>query len=211
MTTVGASTIDRAFPADLVLEDGTVLTGTSLFKGKALSNTTYIPLFYGFKKKNYCEPGSLKKSQVSGKIVVCDVGFGVFQGVVVKEAGGVGVVSLNTPEEENPWDLNYPAISVAFADASKSEVLVTRTVTHVSDVASATYKVSITSPKDVTVTVDPETLVFKEKGEKLSYKVEIQADKKMLLENKSKKNDFDLGRLVWTDGKHQVTSLIVMV
>ncbi|KAK0593149.1 hypothetical protein LWI29_031906 [Acer saccharum] len=429
MTTVGASTIDRAFPADLVLEDGTVLTGTSLFKGKALSNTTYIPLFYGFKEKNYCEPGSLKKSQVSGKIVVCD-GSGVFQGVVVKEAGGVGVVSLNTPEEgeglmaepymipglqitlssrekllnyinstknagatmvfhgtklgykpapvvaffssrgpnplsnyvlkpdviapgvnilaawpanippsrlsvdprrtefnilsgtsmacphvsgiaallkgahpdwspamiksalmttaythdhdgnpildekdlketnvwgmgaghvdpekaldpglvydltvedylgflcasnystkniktitgrsvtcslskiENPWDLNYPAISVAFADASKSEVLVTRTVTHVSDVSSATYKVSITSPKDVTVTVDPETLVFKEKGEKLSYKVKIQADKKMLLENKRKKNDFDLGRLVWTDGKHQVTSLIVLV
>ncbi|TXG49528.1 hypothetical protein EZV62_025403 [Acer yangbiense] len=387
MTTVGASTIDRAFPADLVLEDGTVLTGTSLiFKGKALSNTTYIPLFYGFKEKNYCEPGSLKKSQVSGKIVVCDVGLGVFQGVVVKEAGGVGVVSLNTPEEdeglmaepymipglqitlssrekllnninstknagatmvfhgtklgykpapvvaffssrgpnplsnyvlkpdviapgadpdwspamiksalmttaythdhdgnpildekdlketnvwglgaghvdpekaldpglvydltvedylgflcasnystkdikkisvrsvncslskiENPWDLNYPAISVAFADASeslKSEVLVTRTVTHVSDVASATYKVSITSPNDVTVTVDPETLVFKEKGEKQSYKVKIQADKKMLFENKSKKNDFDLGRLVWTDGKHQVTSLIVLV
>ncbi|KAK1572425.1 hypothetical protein Q3G72_032503 [Acer saccharum] len=293
MTTVGASTIDRAFPADLVLEDGTVLTGTSLFKGKALSNTTYIPLFYGFKEKNYCEPGSLKNSQVSGKIVVCD-GSGVFQGVVVKEAGGVGVVSLNTPEEAlmttaythdhdgnpildekdlketnvwgmgaghvdpekaldpglvydltvedylgflcasnystkniktitgrsvtcslskigNPWDLNYPAISVAFADASKSEVLVTRTVTHVSDVASATYKVSITSPKDVTVTVDPETLVFKEKGEKLSYKVKIQADKKMLLENKRKKNDFDLGRLVWTDGKHQVTSLIVLV
>ncbi|KAK3232441.1 hypothetical protein Dsin_004322 [Dipteronia sinensis] len=99
ITTVGATTIDRAFPADLVLEHGTVITGSSLYKGKTLSNTTYIQLFYGNQETNYCEPGSLKKSLVTSKIVVCDTGMvsGTEKGVVVMEADGVGVVSLNTP------------------------------------------------------------------------------------------------------------------
>ncbi|KAL5734984.1 hypothetical protein ACOSP7_032845 [Xanthoceras sorbifolium] len=433
ITTVGASTIDRAFLTDLVLEDGTVITGSSLYKGKPFSNTTYFPLFYGH-EPNYCEPGSLDKELVSGKIVVCDRGGLVLRaekGLVVREAGGVGLVVANTPDLgegitadahlipglaitasarekllnyinstenpqatmvfhgtqlgfkpapvvasfssrgpnpisnyfvkpdviapgvnilaawpdnvpptgldkdprrtkfnimsgtsmscphvsglaallkgahpdwspamiksalvttaythdhdgnplldekdlketnvwgmgaghvdpekaldpglvydltgedylgflcatkmspkdikmiarrsvncstskiENPWDLNYPNIGVDFdnasSESSNSEVLVTRTVTHVSDDVAASYTVSITSPKDVTVTVDPETLVFKEKGEKQSYRVRIQTNKKRkLLQNK---NDNEFGRLVWTDGKHQVTSLIVV-
>ncbi|CAN6199541.1 unnamed protein product [Urochloa humidicola] len=43
MTTVGAATVDRLFPADLILGDGTVLTGQSFYSSKA-SRTTVTPL-----------------------------------------------------------------------------------------------------------------------------------------------------------------------
>ncbi|KAJ4720776.1 Subtilisin-like protease [Melia azedarach] len=98
ITTVGASTIDRKFPADLVLDDETVITGASLYKGKTFSNKTYFPLIY---MGSETEPGtcmSLNPDEVRGKIVVCDRGDTprAAKGVTVKNAGGVGVVLVNS-------------------------------------------------------------------------------------------------------------------
>ncbi|XP_057964248.1 subtilisin-like protease SBT1.5 [Malania oleifera] len=100
ITTVGASTIDRTFPADLILENGEVLTGASLYVGKPLPSKTYFPLVY-IANGNYgtstCAPGSLDPAQVRGKIVVCDRGGGsrVGKGKTVMDAGGIGVVVAN--------------------------------------------------------------------------------------------------------------------
>ncbi|KAL6968553.1 hypothetical protein U1Q18_034356 [Sarracenia purpurea var. burkii] len=109
ITTVGASTIDRKFPADILLEDGTVITGVSLYNGKPLPAKTYFPLIYAGNASSrgensskispaaICMPGSLDQKLVRGKIVVCDRG-GVprlAKGAAVKESGGVGVIVEN--------------------------------------------------------------------------------------------------------------------
>ncbi|KAI5680487.1 hypothetical protein M9H77_01714 [Catharanthus roseus] len=113
ITSVGASTIDRKFPADLVLEDGRVLIGSSLYHGHRLQERTYYPLIYAgnasanishgvgpigiFSARGTCMTDSLRKEAVEGKIVVCDRGGSsrVAKGEVVQKAGGVGVVVAN--------------------------------------------------------------------------------------------------------------------
>ncbi|XP_057483565.1 subtilisin-like protease SBT1.5 [Actinidia eriantha] len=113
VTTVGASTIDRKFPADLLLADGTVITGVSLYSGKPLLKKTYLPLIYAGNASSgnqiigfpfgatTCLPGSLDKKLVRGKIVVCDRGGSprAAKGLAVKEAGGVGVIVENVDGE----------------------------------------------------------------------------------------------------------------
>eukprot|EP00257_Ricinus_communis_P018498 XP_015577229.2 LOW QUALITY PROTEIN: subtilisin-like protease SBT1.5 [Ricinus communis] len=101
--TVGASSIDRKFPADLLLEDGGVISGVSLFNGAAFPENEYWPLIYAANASlnssdasAYCD-GSLDQELVSGKIVVCDTGMlsSPEKGLVVKASGGVGAVVAN--------------------------------------------------------------------------------------------------------------------
>ncbi|KAJ8546524.1 hypothetical protein K7X08_032401 [Anisodus acutangulus] len=104
ISTVGASTIDRKFPADLVLGNGKRITGASLYKGDPFN---HLPLVYGGNAsiglKNgathsssfsaaTCMLDSLDKELVRGKIVVCNRGGTprVAKGEVVKDVGGVG-------------------------------------------------------------------------------------------------------------------------
>uniref|UniRef100_A0A5B7BNW5 Putative subtilisin-like protease n=1 Tax=Davidia involucrata TaxID=16924 RepID=A0A5B7BNW5_DAVIN len=111
-------------------------------------------------------------------------------------------------KQYKPWDLNYPAISVAFdvsSRPSKFDVAVTRTVTHVSE-GAASYSVTVVSPKGARVKVDPPKMVFKAKGEKQSYVVRISAEKEPPGEVYT-----ESGKLTWTDGKHEVTSPVVVV
>lgn len=112
ITTVGASTIDRKFPVDLILANGTVITGSSSYNGKPLDGKTYYPLIYAadavkhnssesFPFPSLCMPGSLDEKLVRGKIVVCDRGevSRVAKGIAVREAGGVGVVVAGVPPD----------------------------------------------------------------------------------------------------------------
>ncbi|XP_055962031.1 subtilisin-like protease SBT1.4 [Mercurialis annua] len=99
--TVGASTIDRDFPADVVLGDGSVFSGVSLYSGKPLPGSK-LPLVYGGDVGNrYCLTGRLSPSQVRGKIVVCDQGRigGAEKESAVKSAGGLGMILTNIGEE----------------------------------------------------------------------------------------------------------------
>ncbi|XBI97939.1 hypothetical protein VPH35_018229 [Triticum aestivum] len=95
MLTVGASTMDRIFPADV---------------GQSLSNSTLpanepIEMISGEKANSagqsvansvLCLPGSLDRAKVAGKIVVCTGARGrAAKGQVVKQAGGVGMVLCN--------------------------------------------------------------------------------------------------------------------
>ncbi|KAK9084284.1 hypothetical protein Scep_030755 [Stephania cephalantha] len=107
ITTVGAGTIDRKFPADLVLENGRVVTGSSLYSGDPLPTNKLFPLVYAGNGSNagsgaaICDSGSLDPKHVRGKIVVCDRG-GVSRaekGYNVRKAGGVGMVVANTDGE----------------------------------------------------------------------------------------------------------------
>ena len=96
--TVGASTIDREFPADVVLGNGRIFRGVSLYTGDPL-NATHLPLVLADEcGSRLCVAGKLNPSLVSGKIVVCDRGGGkrVEKGRAVKLAGGAGMILANT-------------------------------------------------------------------------------------------------------------------
>ncbi|KAF3334561.1 subtilisin-like protease [Carex littledalei] len=107
ITTVGASTIDRCFSADVTLRDGTVLSGASLYSGKDLSPDKWLPLVYagnlsslrlGFRSTApFCMRGSLEPAATQGKVVLCERGVvpRVEKGLAVKEAGGVGMIISN--------------------------------------------------------------------------------------------------------------------
>lgn len=96
--TVGASTVDRDFPADVVLGDGRILKGVSLYSGEKLPDSK-LPLVYGADcGSRYCYQGYLTPSKVAGKIVVCDRGGNarVEKGYAVQIAGGIGMIMANT-------------------------------------------------------------------------------------------------------------------
>ncbi|KAF7141970.1 hypothetical protein RHSIM_Rhsim06G0014900 [Rhododendron simsii] len=98
--TVGAGTIDRDFPAYAVMGDGKRFTGVSLYSGKGMGKKP-VGLVYGTGKNsssNLCLRGSLEPDVVRGKLVLCDRGISarVEKGLVVRDAGGVGMILVNT-------------------------------------------------------------------------------------------------------------------
>ncbi|WRX30790.1 Peptidase S8/S53 domain - like 10 [Theobroma cacao] len=102
ITTVGAGTLDRDFPASLTLGNGDKYSGVTLYNGKQLPDSL-VPLVYGgsvshSSSGSFCMAGSLIPEKISGKIVVCDRGGSarVQKGVVVKAGGGVGMILSNT-------------------------------------------------------------------------------------------------------------------
>ncbi|WCJ35526.1 Subtilase family protein [Euphorbia peplus] len=115
ITTVGAGTIDRDFPAYVTLGNGKKLTGASLYNGTELS--VYVPLILAGNVSNstdghLCEPGSLNPEKVKGKIVICDRGghsTRAEKGLQVKKAGGAGMILANTDEygEERVADAHF--------------------------------------------------------------------------------------------------------
>lgn len=102
ITTVGAGTLDRDFPAYVSLGNGKNFSGVSLYKGD-LSLSKMLPFVYAGNASNstngnLCMAGTLIPEQVKGKIVLCDRGINprVQKGSVVKAAGGAGMVLSNT-------------------------------------------------------------------------------------------------------------------
>ncbi|TVU39416.1 hypothetical protein EJB05_12834, partial [Eragrostis curvula] len=91
LLTVGASTIDRQFVANVVLgSSGLTVAGASLYAGAPLGDGT-LPLVDG----GACEYGSFDAGKVAGKIVVCgpsDYASHTWKGEVVRRAGGAGAV-----------------------------------------------------------------------------------------------------------------------
>ncbi|KAG8389521.1 hypothetical protein BUALT_Bualt02G0238000 [Buddleja alternifolia] len=109
-----------------------------------------------------------------------------------------------------PWDLNYPAISVDFeatSEPSDLEIVVTRTVTHVSENA-ASYEVIVTDPKRATAIVNPKKMEFTKKGERKSYSVRIKAEKLAVTPGNTVT---EVGKIAWSDGRRQVVSPVVVV
>ncbi|XP_065865753.1 subtilisin-like protease SBT1.6 [Euphorbia lathyris] len=100
VATVGAGTIDRNFPADVILGNGHRLSGVSLYSGLPLNGKMY-PLVYpgksGILSASLCMENALDPRIIRGKIVICDRGSSprVAKGLVVKKAGGVGMILAN--------------------------------------------------------------------------------------------------------------------
>ena len=102
ITTVGAGTLDRDFPAFVTLGNGKNYSGVSLYKGNDLPGKL-LPFVYAGNASNapngnLCMTNTLIPEKVAGKIVMCDRGVNprVQKGSVVKAAGGIGMVLANT-------------------------------------------------------------------------------------------------------------------
>lgn len=102
IATIGAGTLDRNFPANTMLGNGKNFSGVSLYSGKMLMDSL-VPVVYAAKASNstsgtLCMTDSLDPEKVAGKIVVCDRGGNsrVQKGIVVRDAGGVGMILANT-------------------------------------------------------------------------------------------------------------------
>ncbi|XP_056176939.1 subtilisin-like protease SBT1.8 [Syzygium oleosum] len=101
--TVGASTLDRKFPAYALLGNKMRFTGESLYGGHGMGNKL-VGLVYNAgnasRPSNLCMPGTLDPRVVRGKVVLCDRGENarVEKGEVVRDAGGVGMILVNTAE-----------------------------------------------------------------------------------------------------------------
>lgn len=103
-------------------------------------------------------------------------------------------------------DLNYPSFIAFSNNASiKSKVITQefqRTVTNVGEEPTI-YVANITPIEGFHVSVVPNKLVFKEKNEKVVYKLRIEGPK-------MEQNKVVFGYLTWTDSKHNVRSPIVV-
>ncbi|KAK4729005.1 hypothetical protein R3W88_021993 [Solanum pinnatisectum] len=109
--TVGASTLDRKIKATLRLGNKEEFEGESAFHPK-VSNNKFFPLFDPSENATdpdsdsdipFCGPGLTELSAVAkGKIVLCEVGGGfnrIEKGKAVKNAGGVGMILTNRPQD----------------------------------------------------------------------------------------------------------------
>ncbi|CAA0834498.1 Subtilisin-like protease SBT1.7 [Striga hermonthica] len=122
IATVGAGTIDRDFPAYVKLGNGKTYASTSFCEGSSLPHKLVPIVYAGQASQNssrgrFCLIGTLIPKRVRGKIVLCDRGEnGRFEkGVVVKKAGGVGMVLANTNiygEEVEAYAHLLPALNV---------------------------------------------------------------------------------------------------
>ncbi|KAL8500165.1 hypothetical protein ACS0TY_019957 [Phlomoides rotata] len=99
MITVAASYTDRGFPTKVMLGDGRIFSGASLYTGKP---TKQLPLVNGENAggagAKYCTSNSLSPSLVKGKMVICDRGITsrAAKGEEVKSAGGAGMILANS-------------------------------------------------------------------------------------------------------------------
>ncbi|KAL5698300.1 hypothetical protein ACHQM5_029358 [Ranunculus cassubicifolius] len=117
ITTVGAGTIDRNFPAFVMLGNGKRFSGVSLYSGAGISKP--VVLLYNVKNVNasMCLPGFLDPDSVRGRMVLCDRGIigRAAKGAVVRDAGGLGMILANTAVEGEGLDADshlIPAVAV---------------------------------------------------------------------------------------------------
>ncbi|XP_037456080.1 subtilisin-like protease SBT1.4 [Triticum dicoccoides] len=128
--TVGASTLNRQFPADVILGNGETFTGTSLYAGEPLA-ANKIPLVYGGDVgSKVCEEGKLNATMVAGKIVLCDPGVNAraAKPYAVKLAGGAGAILASTEvygEQAISSPHVHPATAIPFAAAEKIRKYIT--------------------------------------------------------------------------------------
>lgn len=98
--TVGASSIDRDFPAYVLLGNKRIYRGISLYSGRKLGNEPVGLVYHKGKNSssNFCLAGTLEPAVVHGKVVICDKGRNrrTEKGVVVLKAGGVGMILVDT-------------------------------------------------------------------------------------------------------------------
>ncbi|CAL5427321.1 unnamed protein product [Camellia sinensis] len=126
IATIGASTLDRRFPAIVRLGNGKLLYGESMYPGNRIPGAEReLEVIYvsgGERGSEFCLTGSLPRATVHGKMVVCDRGVNgrAEKGQVVKDAGGAAMILTNTALnlEEDSVDAHVlPATLIGFNES----------------------------------------------------------------------------------------------
>lgn len=116
LTTVGASTHDRAFQGSVVLGDSSEFFGASITAGT--DGLTLVDAEDAGDEQ--CTPGALDPNVVSGNIVLCKRGIfaRVFKGLAVSQAGGAGMVLYNANDSQSQVTDNHwvPAVHINNTD-----------------------------------------------------------------------------------------------
>ncbi|KAL5714295.1 hypothetical protein ACHQM5_016276 [Ranunculus cassubicifolius] len=115
--TVGAGTIDRSFVATLTLANGLALEGTSYFPlGVYITNA---PLYYGENNINKanCDQAALDRSEVRGKVVLCNGGRDtVGQMDELERVGAIAGIFSGDSTDADPEDYTMPGLFLQSGD-----------------------------------------------------------------------------------------------
>ncbi|KAL0393399.1 UNVERIFIED_CONTAM: Subtilisin-like protease SBT1.7 [Sesamum latifolium] len=137
--TVGASTIDRKIRATAVLGNDQTFDGESTFQPMDFP-PTLLPLVYAGMLNTsdhnlpFCTAASLNRTDIRGKIVVCEIGFTtrIAKGRAVKAAGGAAMILVNPASYANltlSESHVLPATHVSYADGLKIKAYINSTST----------------------------------------------------------------------------------
>lgn len=147
------------------------------------------------------DPGLVYDADAEDYITfLCAIGYDAKQ--VALFTGDGSVTDCSTRSGTVVGDLNYPAFSAVFGP-DKRAVTQRRVVRNVGGNVWATYRVRITAPEGVRVTVSPGTLRFRPWRKTQEYEVTLE-----LQENLPDKHTF--GAIEWSDGQHKVKSPIAI-
>ncbi|PUZ71199.1 hypothetical protein GQ55_2G295300 [Panicum hallii var. hallii] len=159
LLTVGASTVDREFPAYLVFDNKKRIKGQSLSPAR-LPGNKYYQLISSEEAKGanatatqakLCIEGALDKAKVKGKIVVCIRGKNarVEKGEAVRRAGGVGLVLVNDEASGNEMIADahvLPAAHITYSDGVALLAYLNSTRSSASGYITAPYTALDTKP-----------------------------------------------------------------
>uniref|UniRef100_A0A2N9J6X7 Subtilisin-like protease fibronectin type-III domain-containing protein n=1 Tax=Fagus sylvatica TaxID=28930 RepID=A0A2N9J6X7_FAGSY len=120
MITVAASSTDRDFSSDIVLGDGTNFTGESLSlfgmnsSARIISASEAFAGYFTPYQSSYCLESSLNRTKARGKVLVCrhaesSMESKLEKSVVVKEAGGVGMILVDEADKDVAIPFVIPA------------------------------------------------------------------------------------------------------
>lgn len=124
---------------------------------------------------------------------LCSLGYNESQISVFSEG------SFNCQKNFSLLNLNHPSITVP--NLSRS-VTITRTLKNVG--SPATYIAHVQNPSEITISVKPNILKFKNVGEEKSFEVTLK------VKHGKARNNYVFGKLIWSDGKHHVRSPVVV-
>ncbi|OMP07747.1 hypothetical protein COLO4_07086 [Corchorus olitorius] len=146
-----------------------------------------------------CLEGSLDPEFVKGKIVLCDRGINsrAAKGEVVKKAGGIGIILANGVFDGEGLVADchvLPATAVAAANGDEIRRYI--------DSSSKTK-----SQATATIVFKGTRLGVRRVGQKLNFLVRVQATEVKLSPGST---SMKTGSIVWSDGKHNVTSPLIV-
>ncbi|KAM0001095.1 putative tripeptidyl-peptidase II [Helianthus debilis subsp. tardiflorus] len=145
--TVGASSLDRDFPAYVTLGNGKKFSGVSLYTSEEPLSGSMVPLVLAgnisnITNGNLCFPGSLPPGSATGKIVMCEIGLisNVRKGLVVKAAGGVGMILANTVYHLKELEIDFQLIPTVVIDKRARDEIMSYIVSNHTSKAKFTFQ-----------------------------------------------------------------------
>ncbi|XP_024024475.1 subtilisin-like protease SBT3.5 [Morus notabilis] len=148
MLTVAASSTDRDFTSDIILENGRNLTGESLSLVGMKDPTSIISAsevnagYFTPYQSSYCLESSLNSTKARGKVLVCrhaesSMESKLEKSIVVKEAGGVGMILIDEEDKNIAIPFTIPSAIVGRRTGAHILSYINRTRTPLSRIMPA--------------------------------------------------------------------------